>query len=305
MPISHTSPSGAPGDGSSVVLERVRRPSVPTTARCFPAAPRRLRRWRERFEELNESRLRGRVAHVAQQHVVHALKVRRLAGPTPVAPHDLAGERVLAEDLVAQHFDVMAGARVDVDHDAPMGRQQIAHRDQALAQAPEVARAGRTSDRRTPATARAAPCPSVALPRDLVVHAPGEKRRVEVRQHHLTAELGSERTQRGAVLSLDEPHVVRAARHRLQASGGARSGDLPSLPSSSGWRGQLIFARRLRSLHGKRSCPASQIDGQLSREAVRAVLSATRVRQPSSCRGDGGAVDGLGRLHPQSRRPHP
>ena len=34
----------------------------------------------------------------------------------------------------------MAGARVDVDHYAAMGRQQIAYRDQALAQASEVAR---------------------------------------------------------------------------------------------------------------------------------------------------------------------
>jgi hypothetical protein len=36
MPISHTSPSGAPGDGSAVVLERSRRPLGPTTARCLP-----------------------------------------------------------------------------------------------------------------------------------------------------------------------------------------------------------------------------------------------------------------------------
>src|SRR5947208_3262613 len=70
----------------------------------FVRAPRRERRRRERLVRLVEARLHGGVLAPAEEHVVHALEIRSLARPAPIAPHDLAREAVVAEDLVAEHL---------------------------------------------------------------------------------------------------------------------------------------------------------------------------------------------------------
>ena len=139
---------------------RPRAATVASHDRSLPArSPRRSGRSREGLEELDEAGLVRGVLHVPEEDVVHALKVRRLARPAAVAPHDFAGVSVLAEDLVAENLHVVARARIDVDDGAPLRRQKLAKRHEPIAEAREVARQVRPSGRRTRATGRAAPFP--------------------------------------------------------------------------------------------------------------------------------------------------
>ena len=50
---------------------------------------------------------------------MHPLKVRRRRRPSPVPPHDLAHERVLAEDLVSEQLRVMRGSPIQVEDERP------------------------------------------------------------------------------------------------------------------------------------------------------------------------------------------
>src|SRR6185295_8945568 len=95
-----------------------------------PSAPGRDRGRRQWLIHLAEARLYARVLDEAQQYVVHALKVFGLRRPAPVAPDDLARKAARAEDLVADHFGVVAGLGIDVQHQrAVLGQQLSADRD--------------------------------------------------------------------------------------------------------------------------------------------------------------------------------
>ncbi len=78
----------------------------------------------QRLVQLAEARRTVRIAHVPQQHVVHALKVLGLRRPAPIAPDDLARKALRAEDLVTQDLRVVAGLGIDVHDQAALWRQQ-------------------------------------------------------------------------------------------------------------------------------------------------------------------------------------
>lgn len=178
---------------------RMRAPSVRSEDRLLLGGPpSRECRGRERLEQSVESRFVSRVFSVAKEHVVHALEVGRLRGPSAVAPDDLACERLGAEDLVGEDLDVVAGLGVDVDNDGSMRGQERAYRFESSAKCFEVGReVGPAIVERDAFHA--------ALPVARFVDALREKRRVEVRERYTPRVGGRERTQRHEVVALDEP----------------------------------------------------------------------------------------------------
>src|SRR5690606_7947167 len=97
-------------------------------------APGLLGRRRERLVELVETRCGVSITHVAKQHIVHALKVWCLGGPAAVAPDDLAGKTFGAEQLVAEHLDVVTRLGIDMDDQAAVCSEGVSGRLQARPQ---------------------------------------------------------------------------------------------------------------------------------------------------------------------------
>ena len=244
MPMSQTSPSGVPGVASAVVLERSLRPVRSVTARCLRSPQVASVDGGERLVQLPEARFGVRIAHVAQEHVVNALKILGLRGPAPVAPDDLAREALGAEDLVAKHLRVVARLRIHVEDQAAFGREQLPGRDDALDERTEVgvealpAVVERLSERaldpgRDPA------------PLDQGVLAPGEKRRIEVDERRLFPAFG-EGSERSEVVAPDQGHPVVAGAHafELRSLGGLGLGAFYAAGPNQAHAGRLCGHRR-------------------------------------------------------------
>ncbi len=134
---------------------------------------------------------------------MHALEVSRFRGPAAIAPHDLAREAALPEDLVAEHLQVVARLRIDVEDEAALGQQQIARDRDAVEEAREVL------VQAVPAIVEGGDELALdaavvgATPIDLGVLAPREEGRVEVDQRRARSAL-VERPESRQVVTHDE-----------------------------------------------------------------------------------------------------
>src|SRR6185503_20890899 len=108
---------------------------------------------------------------------------------SPVAPYDFARKSGWAEELVAKDLHIVAGTGIDVHDHRTVRGEKLPHHGQSIAQArqirrqigPAVVESGRAV---TQNLAR-----PVALAGHLVMHAPGEERRIEVGERRSTSEV--------------------------------------------------------------------------------------------------------------------